>query len=126
MNGKKGVLVKNLIKWLKSKKVNKKAFIFSLFTNAVFLIGILCMYIEYQKIPTVPYYRIFHSNLASDSNQESLEPQIKSLMSAMMYSKIIEGYKIEDTKINIVSFDKFITALSWPRTRIRSSSFSIQ
>jgi len=31
-------------------------------------------------------------------------------MTAMMYSKIIEGHKIEDNKKNIESFDKFITA----------------
>ena len=102
--------MKNIIKWLESKKVNKTTVFFSIFTNVVFLIGILSMYIEYQKMPTVPYYRIFHANLASDSNQESLEPQINSLMSAMMYSKMIEGYKIEDTKKTIDSFDKFITA----------------
>jgi len=102
--------MKGLIKWLESKKFNKKAFFFSLCTNAVFLIGILSMYIEYQKMPTMPYYRIFHTNLASDSNQDSLVPPIKSLMSAMMYGKIIEGYKIEDTKQNIESFAKFITA----------------
>ena len=102
--------MKGLIKWLESKKVNKKAFIFSLFANAVFLIGILSMYIQYQKIPTVPYYRIFHANLGSDSNQESLDPKINSLMSAMIYSKTIEGYKIDDNKQNIESFAKFITA----------------
>jgi hypothetical protein len=44
----------------------------------------------------LPHYRVFTTSLARDSNQEPLDLQIKDLMSAMMYSKKIDGYKIED------------------------------
>ncbi len=51
-------LMQNLLQWLKSKKVNKKAFIVSLFTNVIVAIGILSMYID-NLAPLSCFYNKF-------------------------------------------------------------------